>query len=105
MKPALEMGLTILSWDEVSGASTYKLREGETELELSSDDIQNRTHSVSGKETGSYDYQVQACDASGACSEWSSTLAVHVFTSDPPTLRSDPTSSTDGTYTLSWNEP
>ena len=104
-------GAYILSWDEVSGASTYKLREGETELELSSDDIQNRTHSVSGKETGSYDYQVQACDASGVCSEWSGALTVNVFTSDPPTLTlSDETRGTggayrsrDGLYTLSWN--
>ena len=91
-----------LSWNEVSGATTYKLREDETELELSSDDIQNRTHSVTAKGNGSYDYQVQACDASGACSDWSSALTVNVFTSDPPTLTSDETSSTDGTYELSW---
>ena len=100
-----------LSWDEVTGASTYKLREGETELELSSDDIQNRTHSVSGKETGSYDYQVRACDASGTCSEWSDAITVHVFTAMAPTLTlSDETRSTDGAYrsrdglyTLTWN--
>ena len=80
-------------------------------MELSSDDIQNRTHSVTGKETGSYDYQVQACDASGTCSEWSSALTVNVFTSDPPTLMlSDQTRATDGAYrsrdglyTLTWN--
>ena len=100
-----------LSWDSVSGATTYKLREGKTELELSSDDIQNRTHSVTGKDTGSYNYQVQACDASGVCSEWSGAITVHVFTSDPPTLTlSDETRGTDGayrsidgTYDLSWN--
>ena len=104
-------GAYILSWDEVSGASTYKLREGETELELSSDDIQNRTHSVSGKETGSYDYQVQACDANDACSEWSSAITVHVFTASAPalTLTSTETRATDGAYrsadgiyTLTW---
>ena len=101
-----------LSWDEVTGASTYKLREGEdTELELSSDDVQSRTHSVTGKETGSYDYQVQACDASGTCSEWSDAITVHVFTAMAPTLTlSDETRATDGAYrsrdglyTLTWN--
>ena len=92
-----------LSWDKVSGATTYKLREGETELELSSDDIQNRTHSVTDKDTGSYDYQVQACDASGTCSEWSDAITVHVFTSDPPTLTFDETTPGDGDYNLSWN--
>ena len=103
-----------LSWDEVTGATTYKLREGEdTELELSSDDIQNRTHSVTDKETGSYDYQVQACDASGACSEWSDAITVHVFRAMAPTLTltltSTETRATDGTYrsadgiyTLTW---
>ena len=38
------------------------------------------------KMTGSYSYQVRACDASGACSEWSDAITVHVFREGPPTL-------------------
>ena len=50
-------------------------------------------------------YQVQACDANGACSPWSSpAITVHVFRfATPANLRSVPTSSTDGSYTLRWN--
>ena len=96
-------GAYTLSWDSVTDAAIYKLREGETELSLSSDDVQNRTHSVTGKMNGSYSYQVRACDANNTCSEWSSAITVHVFTSSAPTLTSDETSSTDGAYDLSWD--
>ena len=101
-----------LSWDEVTDATTYKLREGETELELSS--ATATTHNLTGKMTGSYNYQVQACNASGTCSDWTSAITVHVFRASAPTLALTETtddtssgegtySSTDGMYTLSWN--
>ena len=60
---------------------------------------------MTGKENGSYDYQVQACNASGLCGKWSDAITVKVFTSGAPAnLSSDEASSTDGTYTLSWDE-
>ena len=108
-------GAYALSWDAVSDAATYKLREGETELSLSSNDVQNRTHSVTGKETGSYSYQVRACHTNDndLCSDWSSAITVNVFTASAPTLTLTLTStetraedgtyrSADGIYTLTW---
>ena len=105
-------GTYTLSWKGVSDFATYKLREGETALELSSDDLQNRTHSISGKMDETYTYQVRAChrNANDLCSDWSDAITVHVFTAMAPTLMIDETmsgvgtySSRDGDYDLSWN--
>ena len=96
-------GAYTLSWDAVTDAATYKLREGNTELELSP--ATATTHSVTGRDNRIYMYQVQACHTNGVCSEWSiPAITVHVFKSGAPTnLRSDETSSRDGTYELSWD--
>ena len=92
-----------LSWNEVDGAVTYKLRKDGVELRLSSDDLQNRTYRVRNERNGSYRYEIRACPANGVCGDWSSVITVHVFISSTPTLRSDKTSSTDGTYALDWD--
>ena len=105
-EPSPTTGAFTLSWNEVEGTEiTYKLREGgEDGMELSPDPTTALSHTIS-KTTGSYRYQVQACDASNTCSDWSSpAITVHVFRSDPPAnLMYEVTSPMAGTFTLSWN--
>ena len=105
-EPSPTTGAFTLSWNEVEGTEiTYKLREGgEDGMELSPDPTTALSHTIS-KTTGSYRYQVQACDASDTCSDWSSpAITVHVFRSDPPAnLMYEVTSPMAGTFTLSWN--
>ena len=58
-------------------------------------------HSVT-ETTGSYTYEVRACDASDACTDWSSTTLNVFRASAPANLASTETSSTDGAYRLTW---
>src|SRR5690606_4600527 len=58
---------------------------------------------VSGKASGTYEYRGRACNA-GGCGGYSEVKAVQVTLppSDAPTV-SAPTSSTSGSYTVSWS--
>lgn len=93
-----------LSWTTVSLASTYELQE-RLGSSGSWDTIQGSSAtsaSLGGKGSGSWNYQVRACNVAG-CSAWSATK-VTVVTLPPsgvPTLTA-PSSSTLGSYTVSW---
>jgi len=58
---------------------------------------------ISGRSTGSYGYQVRACNAAG-CSPWSNIVATTVLLppSGAPTL-SAPESSSNGSYQVAWS--
>lgn len=96
-------GSYTLSWTSISQASAYELQQ-----RLGSgawDSIQNSgatTAPVSGNASGSWSYQVRACNTAG-CSAWSA-IKTTVVTLPPegvPTLTA-PASNTTGSYTVSW---
>lgn len=75
-------GYTV-SWGGVSGATSYTLQEqvnggGWTTVQASG----STSWSISGKASGTYDYQVQACNA-GGCGPWSGVSSVLVVIPAP----------------------
>ncbi len=92
-----------LTWTSIASASAYELRE-----RLGSGawntihNAGNTTAAVSGNASGSWNYQVRACNLVG-CSAWSATktTVVTVPPAPAPTLTAPP-SNTTGSYTVSW---
>ncbi len=90
-----------ISWGSVSGATSYRLRErlnSGTWAEIYNNSGTSTT--VSGRATGAWEYQAQACGAAG-CGNWSATLAVGVLSSVPGTP-GGPGTDYDGSYTITW---
>lgn len=93
-----------LTWTSIATTNAYELRE-----RLGSG-AWNTIHNagstmatVNGNASGSWDYQVRACNVAG-CSAWSATNTI-VVTLPPaqvPTLTA-PASNTTGSYTVSWS--
>ena len=98
-------GAYTVSWGAGTGASTYELQERVNSGSWST--VQNTSatsRAVSGKGDGTWTYQVRACSATG-CSGWSSTSAniiVALTPGVPASLSASPTSSTNGSHTVSW---
>jgi hypothetical protein len=62
-----------VSWSAVTGAANYKLSEGGALTTLT-----GTSKSYSGKQNGTYTYQVQACASNGLCGGFSGTKTVVV---------------------------
>lgn len=96
-------GFTV-SWISVATAITYTLQERLNGGAWSTVQSNGSTSwSVAGHGNGTYDYQVEACNASG-CSPWSAIAPITVLL--PPGAApsiSVPGSSTTGSYSVSWS--
>jgi len=95
-------GTVDLSWSAVSGATTYKINRRESGGVWTSTAAFATTSWSETVSSGSYDYQVRACNANG-CSGWSAVKTVEVLL--PPTMGaiSGPTISVTGTFSLNWS--
>lgn len=92
-----------VSWTAVSLASWYELQERPSGAAWET--IQSSAASsaaIGGKPSGSWDYQVRACNVAG-CSGWSAakTTVITLPPTGVPTL-SAPATSTTGSYSVSW---
>ncbi len=96
-------GSYTVSWTAVTGATKYQLEErpaGGSYVTVH--DAAGTSKAVTGKASGTYEYRGRACNA-GGCGGYSPVKAVQVTLppSGAPTV-SAPTSSTSGSYTVSW---
>ncbi|MDE0451524.1 MAG: Ig-like domain-containing protein [Gammaproteobacteria bacterium] len=97
-------GSYTVSWTASTGASSYKLEEKPAGGSFSSAyDGAKRSHKITGKTAGIYEYRVQACAGSDNCGDWSSTKTTKV-PPGKPTL-TVPATDSDGDYTVSWTAP
>ena len=92
-------------WGASGNASSYVLNQsanGGAWTQLYSGSATSRTVTVPA--SGNYKYEVKACGA-GGCSGYASsgTVAVTLPPAGAPSLSSSATTSTSGTYTLSWS--
>jgi len=102
--PATSTGSIAVSWAASATATSYTLQQrlgAGSWGTVYTGAAASSTHSVTA--SGSYTYQVQACNASG-CSAFkaSSAVAVTVPPASAPSL-SVPASSGSGSYTVSWS--
>jgi YD repeat-containing protein len=92
-----------VSWNTVATATSYELREQMnggvwTTIQTGA----GVSMAISGKGNGTYGYQSRACNSSG-CTSWGavgSVVVTHPPASAP--IVTVPTSSTSGSYTVSW---
>jgi YD repeat-containing protein len=92
-----------LAWLPIAGATTYTLREqfnggGWTTVSNSS----STSWAATGRATGAYGYQVQAC-ASGGCSAFGPTWNVTVLLPPPVPASASASAPVAGPVTLSWS--
>ena len=113
--PAVPTGLKVepagpnaykVAWNPLSESGiTYQLQErtGGGAWADAYDGTATET-SFTGKANGDYDYQVQACNAGNACSDWSSAVAATLPFPPPAPAGLDATAPTAaGGYTVSWD--
>ena len=106
--PSLSVGPTTstngsftLSWNPTTDATTYQLYQSGVANPVYSGT--GTSWAASGFGNGSYTYTVHACNASG-CSSASNAVTATVLRVPPaPSLSASPTTSTNGSFTLSWN--
>ncbi|WP_336807971.1 hypothetical protein [Fulvimonas yonginensis] len=96
-------GSYTVSWTAVSTATSYTLQEqvnGGAWATIQTGGATSRA--ISGKGNGTYGYRAQACNA-GGCGSWSTngTVVVNLPPATAPSV-SAPSSSTTGSYTVSW---
>lgn len=101
--PPTSTGTLTVAWSASLTATSYTLQQRLSDGGWSSvytGVSTNNTRAITT--TGSYTYQVQACNSAG-CSGWkaSSAVAVTIPPSSAPSL-SAPSNSTTGSYTVSW---
>ena len=94
-----------LSWDAVTGAARYEVRESEDggsawpgQYTVSS----GRQLAFTGKTPGTRAYQARACDTN-ACGPWSASLPVTVPRLAAPENLAATAPDADGDYTISWD--
>ena len=92
-----------MRWVAVTSATGYKLQERRnTESWTKYDEGTATSKALSGKKSGAWEYQVQACNGA-VCSGWSGGLTIEVRPLLEITIAPSP--STDGNYTVSWGAP
>lgn len=95
-------GTYALSWQALSGATSYTLREQFNSgawVNVSSGT--GITWTASGKATGTYGYQVQACNT-GGCAPFGATWTVNVLLPPPVPASATASAPIPGPITLSW---
>ncbi|MDB2344406.1 hypothetical protein N9V62_06990, partial [Porticoccaceae bacterium] len=100
--PATSTGSHTVSWTSPAHAVRFIVRESGTQIY----DGSSLSKFMSGRPNGSYTYSARSCNADNSCSSWSAgaTTVVTVAPSTPSTpLLSVPSSSSSGTYTVSWS--
>ena len=103
--PATSTGSHTVRWVAVTSATGYKLQERRnTESWTEYDEGTATSKALSGKKSGAWEYQVQACNGA-VCSGWSGSLRILVSVAPPGTLTIEPSPSLDGDYTVSWSAP
>ena len=103
--PATSTGSHTVRWVAVTSATGYKLQERRnTESWTKYDEGTATSKALSGKKSGTWEYQVQACNGA-VCSGWSGSLRILVSVAPPGTLTIEPSPSLDGDYTVSWSVP
>jgi hypothetical protein len=97
-------GAYTISWNAVSGASSYTLQEKFNSGTWSDVYTDSSTSvSLTGRTTaGTWYYQVKACGAT--CSAYSGAKSVVVSVPVTPGTPTGPATDADGSYTISWNE-
>jgi YD repeat-containing protein len=95
-------GYTV-SWTTVGGAESYRLEESVNSGAWTYvTEIAGTSQAFSGKATGSYSYRVQGCNGAG-CSSYSSVGTVSVIQPPAAPSLSVPSSSTTGSYSVTWS--
>lgn len=98
-------GAYTVQWSASSGATKYELQE---KFNSGAPSVIHGAAAnsvpVSGRVNGVYTYQVNACNTIGGCSALSTAMSVTVVVkpAQAPVLSPSTTSSTSGSYTLSW---
>ena len=96
-------GSFTLTWGSSTGATSYELQEqfegGSWLVQYSGD---STSQALTGKLTGSYAYQVRACNGP-ECSPWTGSKALTVTSPPTPDTITGPDSSTTGSYTMNWS--
>ena len=101
--PPTSTGSHTVRWVAVTSATGYKLQERRnTESWTKYDEGTATSKALSGKKSGAWEYQVQACNGA-VCSGWSGGLTIEVRPLLEITIAPSP--STDGNYTVSWGAP
>ena len=107
--PVSISGNYTLSWDSVSGAEYYKIREkpdsrtSTPSFEVIEADRRSTSLALRDKPGhGDYEYQAQACAGADVCGEWSDIKSLTVTLGVPQGLGSDENPSYDGEYESSW---
>ncbi|WP_317930587.1 hypothetical protein [Halioxenophilus sp. WMMB6] len=98
-------GSYTISWAAVSGATSYQLREqkdGGSWVLVHNGSAASK--SLSGKTSGSYKYNVRACNAGGCSADRTSGSFTVLLPPAAPSSITVPTSTdADGTFTVSWS--
>jgi RHS repeat-associated protein len=102
-----------LEWDEAANAVTYRLDELVGTTWTPRQNAGGRSITITGKPVGTYPYRVRACRhaTNEAYCGQPAELTVRVNAQEiripdmPTWLRSDPPTSTDGRYELTWQQP
>jgi YD repeat-containing protein len=95
-------GSFTMSWQGIAGATAYSVREqfnGGTWTSVSSS--AGTSWAASGRGTGTYNYQVQACSG-GACAPFGSSLTVNVLLPPPVPAAISATAPIAGPISVSW---
>ena len=96
-------GAYTISWNASTGAASYRLEQrfGSGSWTL----IHNssaRSKAISGAVEGTWSYRVRACNATGLCSNYSSTLSVTVAPPPAAPVVTAPGTDYNGAYNVSW---
>ncbi len=95
-------GSFALSWQPIAGATSYNLQERLNNGAWATVQSSSATSwSASGRATGAYAYQVQACAASG-CAPYGSAWAVNVLLPPPVPASISASAPIPGPITVSW---
>ncbi|GAB3309994.1 hypothetical protein [Luteimonas notoginsengisoli] len=92
-----------ITWNAVSGATSYKLRERLNGGAWRTPTSVTSPTSIADKASGTWGYSAAACNV-GGCSDWS--LPVTVVVTLPPSLPPDlvvPAASSTGDFSITWN--
>jgi RHS repeat-associated protein len=115
-KPATPTGLTApatdyngafaVSWNTSARSTSYQLQEDSSSISWRTVYSGSGTSkSLSGRSPGTWYYRVRGCNVESVCSSWSSTKTVNVVAPPDVPVLSGPSTSENGDYAISWNQP